>query len=124
MTKTKLDNSLSSVVSSLPDYMSDTKIIPTNIYMLDYILNGGMETGSFVQLIAESGLGKSTIALQIAYNYCETGEKVVYVDTESSVSNEILELTGVAEFINQSFMAPESSSRYIYIYIYLYSAVE
>ena len=103
MAKQRLDDSLSSVVNSLPNYMANVEIVSTGIYILDHILNGGMEAGTFVQILSESGLGKTTIALQIAASYCSLDKKVVYVDTESSVSNEILTSTGVIEYLNKSF---------------------
>lgn len=69
------------------------QVIPTNIKSLDYILGGGFELGSKVQFVAESSTGKSTIALQISKSFCERGLNVLYVDTENSITKELLKST-------------------------------
>lgn len=68
-------------------------VIPTNIKSLDYILGGGLELGGKVQFVAESSTGKSTIALQISKSFCERGLNVLYVDTENSITKELLKST-------------------------------
>ena len=75
-------------------------VISTKIKSLDYILGGGLELGSKVQFVAESSTGKSTIALQISKNFCERGLSVLYVDTENSIKNELLESTGCIKYCN------------------------
>lgn len=73
-------------------------IIPTNIKSLDYILGGGFELGSKVQFVAESSTGKSTIALQISKSFCERSLNVLYVDTENSITKEMLKSTGCYKY--------------------------
>ncbi|NLZ46310.1 MAG: AAA family ATPase [Clostridiales bacterium] len=68
--------------------------IPTGIYSLDSLLNGGIDLGSKVQIVAESSTGKSTIALQICKNWCIRGRNVFYIDSENSITKELLESTG------------------------------
>ncbi len=75
-------------------------VIPTNIKSLDYILGGGLELGGKVQFVAESSTGKSTIALQISKSFCEQGLNVLYVDTENSITKELLKSTGCINYIN------------------------
>lgn len=70
------------------------QVIPTNIKSLDYILGGGFELGSKVQIVAESSTGKSTIALQISKNFCKQGFNVLYIDSENSITKELLKSTG------------------------------
>lgn len=79
------------VFNSVPDYLDNLNIIPTNIFSLDFILKGGIEESTTYQLVGESGCGKSTIALKVARNICEQGKHVVYIDSEGSVSKELLE---------------------------------
>lgn len=55
--------------------------INTGITELDRILGGGIVPGSFILLGGEPGIGKSTLALQIAL---ESKEKVLYVSGEES----------------------------------------
>lgn len=76
--------------------------ISTGIYSLDNLLNGGIDLGSKVQIVAESSTGKSTIALQICKNWCLKGLNVFYIDSENSITKELLESTGCSEFIKKS----------------------
>jgi DNA repair protein RadA/Sms len=55
----------------------------TSIAEFDRILGGGIVPGSFILLGGEPGIGKSTLALQLALN-CKT--KVLYVSGEESAS--------------------------------------
>ena len=77
------------------------KVIQTDIKSIDYILGGGIELGSKIQFVAESSIGKSTIALQISKNFCKKGLNVLYVDTENSISKEMLESTGCIDYYNK-----------------------
>jgi RecA/RadA recombinase len=81
----------------------NTEIIPTNIFTLDFILKGGLELGSSIQLVGESGVGKSTISLQLAKQICDQGKNVVYVDAENSVTNELLKTIGLDDYISKKF---------------------
>lgn len=76
------------------------KVISTGIKSLDFILGGGLELGSKVQFVAESSTGKTTLSLQICKNFCKKDLNVLYVDTENSVTEELLKATGCEEFIN------------------------
>lgn len=55
--------------------------VPTGFPALDHSLNGGLFNGLFV-LGAVPGLGKSTLALQIAYNLSAGGYPVLYFSLE------------------------------------------
>lgn len=78
------------------------KVVSTNIKCLDFILGGGIELGSKVQVVAESSVGKSTIALQVSKNFCIQGLNVLYIDTENSITEELLKSTGCYEYYNTS----------------------
>ena len=93
------------VFDILPNYLGDTQIMKTNIYALDYILKGGIELSSSLQLVGEAGTGKSTIALVIAKNICNQEKRVIYVDSEGSVTTELIESLGLQEHIeNKTFI--------------------
>ena len=53
--------------------------MPTGISSLDYILGGGLLKGSLTEIVSDSGLGKSTICLQVANNICSSGNKLTFV---------------------------------------------
>ncbi|MBQ9072412.1 MAG: AAA family ATPase [Bacilli bacterium] len=110
------------IALSLPNYLDEVEVIKSNIFILDHILKGGIELGSSIQFIAESGVGKSTLALQLAKNLCKDKRKVVFVDTEASITKEILDSTGVNEYVNDSFFYIRESTydnveKYLDMYI-------
>ena len=102
MARKKTYSDLSSVLKELPNYLSKSEMFSTGIYVLDDLLCGGFETGSFIQLLGDSGCGKTTIALQTAVTLCSYGKKVVFIDTESSVTQEQLSTTGAAQYVGNS----------------------
>lgn len=109
MMKNYKKESLSELISSLPDYTKKNEVIKSNIYPIDKLLEGGFELGSFIQFVADSGIGKTTIALGIADALCNKGFKVLYIDAERSVSSEILETTNVKSYLNSNFILVKES---------------
>lgn len=59
--------------------------ISTGISELDRTLGGGLVVGSFSLIGGEPGIGKSTIALQLAYHVASQGHLVLYVCGEESL---------------------------------------
>lgn len=82
------------------DNVEKHKVIPTDIISLDYILGGGIELGSKIQFVAESSTGKTTIVLNICRNFCKKGLNVLYIDTENSVTQELLKSTKCEDYLN------------------------
>lgn len=98
MTKTKSKknstpqtNILEELRNNMSYYFSESKVITTNIPIVDKALCGGLELGSIVQLVGESSTGKSTLVMQIVSNLCKQNKKVLYIDSEGSVSKGLLE---------------------------------
>ncbi|MEM2727166.1 MAG: ATPase domain-containing protein, partial [Archaeoglobaceae archaeon] len=56
-------------------------LIPSGSKCIDYLLGGGIETGTITQLYGASGTGKTTLCLMFAKN-CAKNYKVAYIDTE------------------------------------------
>lgn len=107
---TKNKSELKEIKDMLPNYLEE-KTIPTNIFILDYILKGGINTnGSSIQFLADSGVGKTTTMLQLSHNICEQGKNVVYIDTESSLTKELLQSTCVTEYLDTNFFYIKESS--------------
>lgn len=104
------------VFNSVPDYLNNLNIIPTNIFSLDFILKGGIEESTTYQLVGESGVGKSTIALTIARNICGQGKHVIYIDSEGSVSKQMLDSLGLIPYLEEKM--------FIYIRESTFSKVE
>jgi len=57
---------------------------PTGIPELDRVLGGGLVPGAVILLGGEPGIGKSTLALQLAASLVERGAAVLYVTGEES----------------------------------------
>ncbi|MFO7967624.1 MAG: DNA repair and recombination protein RadB [Archaeoglobaceae archaeon] len=49
---------------------------------IDDLLGGGIDTGTITQIYGESGTGKTSLCLMLAYRTALNGGKVVYMDTE------------------------------------------
>lgn len=92
------------------DYFSQEESILTGIKPLDNLLSGGLITGEMVQLVGESNVGKTTIALQIAYNYCNQGKKVLFVDTKLGISSSSINNMRLNNYINCNFYYVRASA--------------
>lgn len=64
---------------------------------VDELLGGGVDTGTITQIYGESGTGKTSICLMLAYKTALNGGKVVYMDTEGLSGERIEQI-----FRNQS----------------------
>ena len=62
--------------------------VSTGAKVLDSLLDGGLERGIITTLFGPAGSGKSNIAMLSALSVAERGKKVVFVDTENSLSAE------------------------------------
>ena len=58
--------------------------IPTGIWGLDDILNGGLPQGHLYLVEGDPGTGKTTLALQFLLAGIEQGERVIYVTLSES----------------------------------------
>jgi DNA repair protein RadA/Sms len=59
---------------------------PTGVGELDRVLGGGLVPGSVTLLGGEPGIGKSTLALQVARTWAASGVPVLYVSGEESAA--------------------------------------
>src|SRR6266508_1692157 len=59
-----------------------TRLWPSGFPILDDVLSGGFRAGSLVLLAGPQGLGKTTLALQVARNVAVAGRPVVYFSFE------------------------------------------
>lgn len=93
-------------------------VIKTEIDVLDSLLGGGVELGSTIQIVSESGTGKSTISLLISKEFCNKGKNVLYIDTEYSISEEMLRDIGL------NIYRDENSYRFYYLRLSTFADVE
>lgn len=66
-------------------YTGDEQRYMTGIAEFDRVLGGGIVPGSLVLLGGEPGIGKSTLALQIAQQLIDIVGKILYVSAEESL---------------------------------------
>lgn len=87
-------------IDSLFDILSDDedKITFKNP-VLNGMFNEGLNIGSVVQIAAESGTGKSTLALEISRELCEQNYKVAYIDTEGGINSNMLKTMGIVPYV-------------------------
>lgn len=86
-----IDKVISNIKS---DNEKKNEVISSGIKSFDYLLGGGFQVGNKAQIVAESSTGKSTLALQIAKNFCKQKFNVLYIDSENSITKELLKSTG------------------------------
>jgi len=85
-------------------YDSESKVIVFKNPVLNALFRGNDETGglakrSVVQIAAQSGTGKSTLALVVCKELCEQGMKILYIDAEKGLNNNMLKSTGLFDYL-------------------------
>lgn len=75
--------------------------------VLNGMFNDGLNIGSVVQIAAESGTGKSTLALEIARELCEQKYKVAYIDTEGGINSNMLDTMRLNPYVYSKKTNPE-----------------
>jgi len=78
--------------------------LPTGSKCLDYLLDGGIETGTITQIYGASGTGKTSICLMLAYNTALSGKKVAYLDTEGLSPERIEQIFREKEALKNVFI--------------------
>ena len=81
---------------------ADTTIIETDLKPIDTLLGGGIELGTKIMLLGESASGKTTISLQMCERLCSHGYTVLYIDTENTVSESLINNIGLNKYLNNS----------------------
>ena len=81
----------------------------TGISELDRTLGGGLVIGSFTLIGGEPGIGKSTIALQLAHHMAQQGLTVLYVCGEESLEQTALRCSRLQVFADQMLFLNETN---------------
>ena len=77
---------------------ADESRIKTNISELDRVLGGGIVRGSLVLIGGDPGIGKSTILLQMCRELVQSGEQVLYISGEESMSQIKMRAERIGDF--------------------------
>lgn len=82
--------------------------IPTGVGELDRVLGGGVVPGSVILLAGEPGIGKSTLALDVAARASDLGT-VLYISGEESASQVRLRAERIGALAESLLLASETS---------------
>jgi len=80
---------------------------PTGVSELDRVLGGGLVPGSVVLLAGEPGVGKSTLLLDVAARFAESG-RALYVTAEESAAQVRLRADRIGALHDDLFLAAET----------------
>ncbi|MDZ4266555.1 MAG: AAA family ATPase, partial [Mycobacterium sp.] len=61
-----------------------TRHFHTGVSELDRVLGGGLVPGSVTLLAGDPGVGKSTLLLEVAHRWAQTGRRALYLSGEES----------------------------------------
>lgn len=61
-----------------------TRHFPTGVSELDRVLGGGVVPGSVTLLAGDPGVGKSTLLLEVAHRWAQSGRRALYISGEES----------------------------------------
>ena len=73
----------------------EIEYLDTGSIILNKLFGGGLPMTKNIQIYSESGYGKSTIVLSICKNLCKQGHRVLYIDAEGSVNENLLRTMGI-----------------------------
>jgi DNA repair protein RadA/Sms len=81
---------------------------PTGVSELDRVLGVGLVPGAVVLLAGEPGVGKSTLLLEVAYQWAVTAGRSLYVTGEESAGQVRLRAERTGNVHDQMYLAAES----------------
>ena len=81
------------------------KKVSTGRPSLDYLTDGGLPVGRLILIAGEPSSGKSSLTIQVAESF---GKKILYVDTEHTLTTDYLEALGADPF-SFSHVLPETT---------------
>lgn len=77
--------------------LSPVEVFETGVIPLDIVLGGGYTKGDMIQLSSPSGVGKSTLFLNVVKNLLSMGQRVCYCDVETGVKQGMLSNYGLLD---------------------------
>ncbi|MEC3982471.1 DNA repair protein RadA [Amycolatopsis sp. H20-H5] len=81
---------------------------PTGVSELDRVLGGGLVPGAVILLAGEPGVGKSTLLLEVAYQWAATAGRSLYVTGEESAGQVRLRAERTGNVHGEMYLAAES----------------
>ena len=82
-------------------------LVESNV--INAMFHGGIPRRSMLQIVSESGVGKSTVLLQMAKELCDKGYTCAFIDAEKGLSTNTIKDSGLSKYYGNQFVAiPES----------------
>jgi DNA repair protein RadA/Sms len=102
--------SMGRAARSITDIEADSAAVhaPSGIDEFDRVLGGGVVPGAAILLSGEPGVGKSTLLLEVAHRTARTGQRVLYVSAEESVSQVRLRAERTGAMHPELYLAAET----------------
>ena len=88
--------------------VQDAEAVPTGIGELDRVLGGGLVPGAVVLLAGEPGIGKSTLLLEAAAAYANTGARTLVITGEESAAQVKLRADRIGALSKNLYLAAET----------------
>lgn len=85
-----------------------TRHFHTGVSELDRVLGGGLVPGSVTLLAGDPGVGKSTLLLEVAHRWAQTGRRALYLSGEESAGQIRLRAERTACTHDEVYLAAES----------------
>ena len=82
--------------------------LPTGIGELDRVLGGGVVPGSVSLLAGDPGVGKSTLLLEVAHRWAQSGRRALYISGEESAGQIRMRAERTGSSHDEVFLAAES----------------
>ena len=73
----------------------EIEYLDTGSIILNKLFGGGLPMTKNIQIYSESGYGKSTITISMCKALCKQGHRVLYIDAEGSVNENLLRTMGI-----------------------------
>ena len=88
--------------------LTAAKSQPTGVSEFDRVLGGGIVPGAVLLLAGEPGVGKSTLLLDVASRWAETGRRTLYVTGEESAAQVRLRAERIGALAPELYLAAET----------------
>jgi DNA repair protein RadA/Sms len=85
-----------------------TRHFPTGVTELDRVLGGGVVPGSVTLLAGDPGVGKSTLLLEVAHRWAQSGRRALYVSGEESAGQIRMRAERTGSTHDEVYLAAES----------------
>lgn len=109
--KWNFDDVFEKLQSKFPS-KEDVEMLDTGSSSLNEILGGGFPLAKYIELHSPEGLGKTTIALDLARSLAAMGRRTVFIDSEKALNRALLESMGLLEYVRNHMIVIHKINTY------------